>query len=475
VNRKNTQTGISANRTRRNSGAAFLKAGFLLGGLMGLSALSQAQTTAPAADESLTWHGITLYGIVDLGLQYDTHAAPVNDYFPAGTADIIQKNGNGSVTGVTPNNLSQSRIGLKGAEPLVGDWSAVFKVETFFNPQSGDISDGLKSLVQNNGRALDAQTTNIDTSVAGQLFQQSYAGLSSPSFGTLTFGRQNTLLADGIAKYDPEAASQAFSLIGLSGTTAGGGDTEDRRLDESFKYVANFSGVHVGALYKLNGSSGSANSALQFQLGADYAGLAVDAYYAKVNDAVSVSALSAAQVTGLAALGFSPSNSLTATISDNTSYAVMASYNFGAPKIFAGYEHIQYANPSQALPVGFTDIGGYVLAYVNNAPYKGPDKVLQVYWAGLKYAVASNFDVTIAYYGYNQNSYATGADPGCSSTISGTCSGTLNAFSLAADYRFTKRFDGYAGFMWSGVKNGLAAGYLNTSNVNPTIGVRYQF
>ena len=101
--------------------------------------------------------------------------------------------------------------------------------------------------------------------------------------------------------------------------------------------------------------------------------------------------------------------------------------------------------------------------------------MLQVYWAGLKYAVASNFDVTVAYYGYNQNSYATGADAGCSSTVAGSCSGTLNAFSLAADYRFTKRFDGYAGFMWSGVKDGLASGYLNTSNVNPTIGVRYQF
>jgi len=41
--------------------------------------------------------------------------------------------------------------------------------------------------------------------------------LSSRTFGTLTFGRQNTLLADAIAKYDPQAASQAFSLIGLSG------------------------------------------------------------------------------------------------------------------------------------------------------------------------------------------------------------------------------------------------------------------
>ena len=86
-------------------------------------------------------------------------------------------------------------------------------------------------------RPLSAQTTGIDTSVAGIPFEQSYAGFSSPDFGTLTFGRQNTLLADAISKYDPQGASQAFSLIGLSGLTAGGGDTQDRRLDSSLKYV----------------------------------------------------------------------------------------------------------------------------------------------------------------------------------------------------------------------------------------------
>ncbi len=137
----------------------------------------------------------------------------------------MQKNSNKSITGVTPNNLSQSRIGLQGMEPLFGSaiGRGVFKLETFFNPQSGKISDALKSLTQNNGRSVASgtQTTNLDSSIAGQIFQQSYAGFSSKTFGTLTFGRQNTLLADGVGKYDPNAASQAFSLIGLSGTTAG--------------------------------------------------------------------------------------------------------------------------------------------------------------------------------------------------------------------------------------------------------------
>src|ERR1700730_9041971 len=116
--------------------------------------VAQAQSTydpAYSTDDSLTWHGITLYGIVDVGLQNQSHGAPISDYFVGGSAEVVQKKSNHSVTGVTPSNLSQSRVGLQGLEPLVGDWSGVFKLETFFNPQSGQISDALKSLVQNNG------------------------------------------------------------------------------------------------------------------------------------------------------------------------------------------------------------------------------------------------------------------------------------------------------------------------------------
>ena len=145
--------------------------------------VAQAQSAATKDDSSLTWNGITLYGIVDVGLQYQTHGAPISDYFPAGSEAIIQKNSNASVTGLTPSNLSQSRIGLSGLEPLnFQDISFVFRLETFFNPQSGNISDGLKSLVLNNGRPSAEQGTNVDTSVAGQLFAgAAYAGFSSPT------------------------------------------------------------------------------------------------------------------------------------------------------------------------------------------------------------------------------------------------------------------------------------------------------
>src|SRR3984893_10716545 len=286
---------------RAGRGSSVIVKGILhLGILSAAVGVAHAQSAAaPAAptDDSLTFHGITLYGIVDVGVQNQTHGAPISDSFVAGSAEIVQKNSNHSITGVTPSNLSNSRIGIQGNEPIVGDWSGVFKLETFFNPQSGQISDALKSLVQNNGRSLATQNTNVDSSASGQTFIQSYAGFSSNTFGTFTFGRQNTTLADGIAKYDPNFASQAFSLIGISGTAAGGGDTQNRRLDSSVKYVGSFGGVaHLSAQYKFNQSTASANTAYEVSFGGEYAGLSVDAYYSKIKDAVSIAALSAAQV-----------------------------------------------------------------------------------------------------------------------------------------------------------------------------------
>lgn len=485
---KLTSEGWAGGRSQR--GLSVLRTGFLLG-LLSVAA-SAANAQSAAADDSLTWHGITLYGIVDVGLQDQSHGAPINDYFVAGSADIVQKNSNHSVTGITPSNLSQSRVGLQGNEPIVGDWAGVFKLETFFNPQSGDIADALKSLAQNNGRPLADQTSNIDSSVAGQIFQQSFAGVSSKTFGTVTYGRQNTVLADGVAKYDPNFASQAFSLIGLSGVTAGGGDTQDRRLDSSLKYVGNYGGVaHLAAEYKFNQSTGSANSAFEVSIGGEYAGASVDAFYTKVKDAVSVNGLSAGQVADLPGLCPNPipaggsciaassATALSATVSDNTAYSLMGLYNLGVLKFYAGYEHIQYANPATPLSAGF-NIANYTMAFVNKQSGAGStyanDKNLQVFWGGVRYTVIPELDLVAAYYGYKQNSYATGAEAGCSTSKAGNCSGTEDDLSFDADYRLSKRFDAYIGVMYTGVHDGLANGFIyHTTDITSTMGVRFKF
>jgi len=448
--------------------------------LAALTASAQAvaqQKTGPGVtgEESLTWKGITLYGVVDVGVQYDTHMAPFTPFRPAASGNIVRQNSRGSVVGVTPSNMGQSRVGLQGIEPLNDEWSGVFQVETFFNPQSGELADSLKSLAVNNGLPLSKQSVGVDGSSAGQAFQTSWVGLKSQRFGTLTFGRQVTLLLDGIIKYDPNYNASAFGLLGASNTYSGGGSQESNRLDSTAKYLVSFSDLlHLGALYKFNGSTGSANTAFQANLGVQSAHASVDAYYSKVNSAITATSLTAAQVAKLPALGYPVSNSLAATISDNTAYALMASYKFERLKFFAGYEYIKYQNPKTPLQAGFINIGGYVLAFVSNAAYDN-SKMVQVYWTGLRYAVIPKLELTAAYYGVHQNAYGSGTQVGCSSDAHSTCSGGLEAFSVDADYRFNVHFDAYIGAMYSGVHDGMASGYTYTTNINPTIGVRYKF
>ncbi|MBS0366563.1 MAG: porin [Proteobacteria bacterium] len=454
----------------RGWAAAFLAA---LGLLVAAPALAQ-QKSGPGvpATDSLTWNGITLYGVVDIGLQYDTHMAPFTPYRPAASGNIVRSNSYRAVLGLTPSNMGQSRLGLQGNEPLTDDLAAVFQIETFFNPQSGELADSVRSVTANNGKAAKNQSVGVDGSSAGQLFQTAWLGLTSRRFGTLTFGRQQALIAEGMVRYDPNQLASAFGLLGASNTYAGAGSNEDNRLDSTARYLLRFGGqLHLAGLYRFN--SGSQRTAVQANGGATIGGLAVDGYYSQVDGSITGSSLSAAQVATLPA-GYDLRRSLAGTVSDNKSLALMGLYRLDRLRLFAGYENIVYSNPRHPLAVGFGNIGGYVLPYVNNTAYN-QRRILQVYWSGVRYAANQRLDLVVAWYGVHQSAFGTGALAGCSSDANSKCRGDLQGLSFTADYRFNVHFDVYLGAMYSQVRDGLAAGYLYTNNVNPTVGARYRF
>ena len=177
--------------------------------------------------------------------------------------------------------------------------------------------------------------------------------------------------------------------------------------------------MHIGALYQFNGSNGAGNTAAQFQLGGELAGASVDAYYAKKKGAIATSSLSATQVNQLSGVPqtdpvtgdpipvctatpaagskappcVSVDNALAATISDNTTYSIMGLYNFGALKIYAGYENIKFENPDTPIEPGFITIGGYQLAFTSNTAYTS-NKTLEVVWTGVKWALTPEFELT---------------------------------------------------------------------------------
>src|SRR5215831_2299011 len=145
-------------------------------------------TVAQAADDlSLTWNGITLYGTVDVGIAYLTHGAPLSQDFYPTLNYMIAPQSNKSITSVASNGLSQSKVGVRGNEPLNDLFSFVFNLEMGFNPTSGKLADAPKSLINNNGIPNAERRTSGDGSRAGQFFNgQAWGGFGSKEWGTLT-------------------------------------------------------------------------------------------------------------------------------------------------------------------------------------------------------------------------------------------------------------------------------------------------
>src|SRR5574337_1383439 len=94
-----------------------------------------------AADCPLSYGGFTVYATLDAGLMYNTNGAPWNPAFSNGTQGLISKQSNGVKWLWSPNNISQSVIGVKMSEQIGGGWSLVGTVEAGFSPISGYLAD----------------------------------------------------------------------------------------------------------------------------------------------------------------------------------------------------------------------------------------------------------------------------------------------------------------------------------------------
>jgi predicted porin len=437
----------------------------------------------------LSWYGITIYGTVDTGVTWQSHGTPFNGSLPAGAEYLISKNSNRALWNPANNARTQSNIGVKGNEQFAPGWTFVFDLQANFNPYSLQLSNGPKSVAENAGVPLTSQSSNGDSSQAGQFYNGlGYVGVSSSTYGTLTVFRQNNLRIEGIVAYDPMSGSNAFSTIGYQGTSCGAGATEDCRVSTSVKYRVQVGQLRIAAFSQFGGyaQNNGAEGGYSFQAGGDIPNLAkgmlsLDAIYTHVRDAVAI---------GLAGNPLGPAGNplppflpqvLTATISDDTSMMLLAKYTNGPLKLYAGYEWVQFAPPSDP-QIAFTDIGGDALCLgcatinntniINNA-FDAHDKILQIFWAGAKYAVTDKLDVIGAYYHYNQNNFGVG--PPCNGAEKATCSGTFDAVSFAVDWRFTAKFQAYAGLMFSQVNSGLANGYLSRNTVDPAVGLVFRF
>jgi hypothetical protein len=61
----------------------------------------------------LSWYGITVYGIIDAGVGWQSHGAPFNGTSAVSETYLISKYSNGAHWGIAANGLSQSKLELR--------------------------------------------------------------------------------------------------------------------------------------------------------------------------------------------------------------------------------------------------------------------------------------------------------------------------------------------------------------------------
>ncbi len=389
-----------------------------------------------ASDCPLSAYGITLYGTLDVNYGYQDWGAPRN-----ASADKLQygirSNAYEHIWQAGFNGLSTSVVGLRMNESLaplgLAGWSVVGVLEAGVNPYTGMFFNGPRSLADANSQSntglvtiggknyyYNFQRTNLDSSRAGQWDNsQGYVGISNATWGTLTFGRTNSLTYDTLAAYDPMAGSPAFSLLGFSSSFPGYGDTEIVRINTALTYklaIPNVAGVFDNvrlAGQAQIGGYGVGNGAMEHyegQVGFDRGNFSFDGIFTWAKDAVSAStfnggSLGQCTLTGPSApwsikvngVCYDTNDVLKATLGNIFGTELMASYKWDRFKFYGGYIYARTSNPSDGFGSGFQTMypGIFVpptsvtsTAYLlPNGTLSAPGfalnpKVLQTIWTG---------------------------------------------------------------------------------------------
>jgi predicted porin len=179
-------------------------------------------------------NSVTLYGIVDNGIGYQSSATTLGS-----------TSGGRSLVKMTTGVYAADRLGLKGVEDLGAQTSAIFTLEQGFNAATG------------------AESTS------GLMFSRlAYVGLTNPGYGTLVAGRVYSAYFTLLQPYSPEPR-----ITGYYGAHAGDIDATDTDYHENntLSYTSpNLRGLTISGQYSFGGVAGSTNAGSSWSAGAQY-------------------------------------------------------------------------------------------------------------------------------------------------------------------------------------------------------------
>ncbi|SCU93319.1 Outer membrane protein [Cupriavidus necator] len=386
--------------------------------LIALAALSAAAGAANAQTS------VTLYGVIDTGIEYVNRVATAPKTLSptlAGEAPVGKRfglSGNGG--------LSASRWGLRGVEDLGGGLKAYFTLESQFTPDTG----------------LFAGNTGIFN-------RQAYVGLGN-AYGKITFGKQYSSLAEGMLNFSPTRAAPAYEpgvwWLGIN-----------YRPANTIKYKGEFGAVSATAHYSFGAGVGLTSLSPSGVLynggtgetpGAARDNTAWGASLAYVNKQFGV---------GIGYDQWNPASTV-GNPGKVRKAGIAGSYSVGPTKLIAGYRwgDQTYAN--------------------------GRSAMRDDYWfAGVSYRVNAALDLQLAYFYSNIKQIA------LSSGSASVNPANPQQVSFVADYALSKRTDVYLTTAWahngSLANDGPFTGYLfnyahapgQKNMIGAMVGVRHIF
>lgn len=371
---------------------------------------------------------LTLYGVIDAGLRYETHGV---SYGPDGAPQATGR----KISIADGGGLTESYWGLKGNEDLGGGLSAQFNVESHFGPNSGAI--------------VPANSDNF--------FQVAFVGLTSTTLGQLMLGRQYNVAFEGVSMtygsnlwagpQDPY-----FNLFKPEQTMLAGA-----RTSNMIQYIAQLGGFYLLAQYAPGGHAGGGAAGSQYGAAVVYAPdkgpFTLGASVMRIRD--------------------------DATSGHFDIYTGGGSLTIGNARVNAGYivntrdnEFTSFANGPFS-PTDLAALGIVSPAQVADPTTPGGFRRREMVLAGLTYRFTPVLTAAVNAWWTNQSGYIASFD------------GRARQFQVIAGYCLSKRSMLYAEVDYAIYRGGLAGAQLvgvngqapstGTTQLGGTVGLRHYF
>ena len=372
---------------------------------------------------------VTLYGIVDAGLQY-TNFSYSNS--AASTSSL----------GVKSGGQSGSRFGLKGVEDLGGGNQAIFDLESGINVNNGTPGD------------------------SARLFNRlSWFGVQNAAWGNVKFGRQNSLAWDymGVVT-DPFQINN--SITASTATITWDASRYDNLLSyetpviSGFQAKAGYSFAAGQASYYQNGSSYTAGSgAATYNFNTQNNMTAITAG-AKYSNGPLYLTVTYDQI--------NPNSNVVSGLNSVNGLIVGGYYDFSVVKLFANYSRqtggLIAGGANGLFGQSTVDIADASAATTGSVVF-APGVQVNTYMLGLSAPVGANGMVMAEWQMSQPNGTFSSLANGYLSTAN------ENVYSIGYQYNLSKRTNLYA-FAGYGSNYAMVSG-LNVTQVN--IGMRHLF